>query len=37
LLIPWIPAAALAGVCAIVGLYFYEYAFVLAPQEVPNS
>lgn len=37
LLIPWTPAAALAGVCAVVGLYFYEYAFVMAPQEVPNS
>ncbi len=28
---------ALAGVLALVGLYLYEYAFVLAPQEVPNS
>jgi len=37
LLIPWTPAVALAGVFAIVGLYFYEYAFVMAPQEVPNS
>ncbi len=30
-------ASALAGVLAIVGLYFYEYAFVMAPQEIPNS
>ena len=30
-------ALALAGVLAVVGLYFYEYAFVMAPQEVPNS
>jgi formate-dependent nitrite reductase membrane component NrfD/ferredoxin len=30
-------AAALAAVCAIVGLYCFEYAFVMAPQEVPNS
>lgn len=37
LLIPWIPAGALAGACAIAGLYFYEFAFVMAPQEVPNS
>ena len=28
---------ALAGVCCIGGLYFYEYAFVMAPQEIPNS
>jgi Fe-S-cluster-containing dehydrogenase component/formate-dependent nitrite reductase membrane component NrfD len=29
-----IPVAALA---AIVGLFFYEYAFVMAPQRIPNS
>jgi len=23
--------------CAGVGLYLYEYAFVMAPQEIPNS
>lgn len=28
---------ALAGVLSVIGLYFYEYAFVMAPQEVPNS
>jgi Fe-S-cluster-containing dehydrogenase component/formate-dependent nitrite reductase membrane component NrfD len=28
---------ALAGALSIVGLYLYEYAFVMAPQEVPNS
>ena len=26
-----------AALCAITGLYFYEYVFVMAPQEVPNS
>ncbi|MEZ4768200.1 MAG: NrfD/PsrC family molybdoenzyme membrane anchor subunit [Caldilineales bacterium] len=31
---PLLVAAVLA---AITGLYFYEYAFVMAPQEVPNS
>ena len=30
-------AVGVAAVCAIVGLYLYEYAFVMAPQEVPNS
>ena len=30
-------AAAVAGICAIVGLYFFEFAFVMAPQDVPNS
>jgi formate-dependent nitrite reductase membrane component NrfD len=29
--------ALVAALCSIVGLYFYEYAFVMAPQEVPNS
>jgi Fe-S-cluster-containing dehydrogenase component/formate-dependent nitrite reductase membrane component NrfD len=33
----WPPALALAGLCSIAGLYWYEYAFVLAPQEIPNS
>jgi len=28
---------ALAALLAIVGLYLFEYAFVTAPQEVPNS
>ncbi|MCO6451878.1 MAG: polysulfide reductase NrfD [Caldilineales bacterium] len=28
---------AAAAIAAIIGLYFYEYAFVMAPQEVPNS
>ena len=28
---------AIAGVAALVGLYLYEYAFVMAPQEIPNS
>jgi Fe-S-cluster-containing dehydrogenase component/formate-dependent nitrite reductase membrane component NrfD len=30
-------AAALASALSLVGLYLYEYAFVMAPQEVPNS
>jgi Fe-S-cluster-containing dehydrogenase component/formate-dependent nitrite reductase membrane component NrfD len=30
-------ALALAGALTIVGLYLYEHAFVMAPQEVPNS
>jgi len=29
--------AAIAALATIVGLYFFEYAFVMAPQEVPNS
>jgi Fe-S-cluster-containing dehydrogenase component/formate-dependent nitrite reductase membrane component NrfD len=28
---------AIAGLCAVIGLYLFEYAFVMAPQEVPNS
>jgi Fe-S-cluster-containing dehydrogenase component/formate-dependent nitrite reductase membrane component NrfD len=27
----------LAAVCAAIGLFFYEYAFVMAPQYIPNS
>ena len=30
-------ALAVAGLLAIIGLYFFEYAFVMAPQEIPNS
>jgi Fe-S-cluster-containing dehydrogenase component/formate-dependent nitrite reductase membrane component NrfD len=34
-----IPPAFLPGaaVCALVGLYAYEHAFVMAPQEIPNA
>jgi Fe-S-cluster-containing dehydrogenase component/formate-dependent nitrite reductase membrane component NrfD len=34
-----LPAAFLPGaaLCALVGLYAYEHAFVMAPQEVPNA
>jgi hypothetical protein len=32
-----LPLAALGGLAAIAGLYAFEYAFVMAPQEVPNS
>ncbi len=28
---------AIAGISAVIGLYLYEYAFVMAPQEIPNS
>jgi Fe-S-cluster-containing dehydrogenase component/formate-dependent nitrite reductase membrane component NrfD len=30
-------AAWLAGALCLIGLYLYEYAFVMAPQEIPNS
>jgi formate-dependent nitrite reductase membrane component NrfD/ferredoxin len=30
-------ALPLAVLCAVIGLFFYEYAFVMAPQYVPNS
>jgi Fe-S-cluster-containing dehydrogenase component/formate-dependent nitrite reductase membrane component NrfD len=30
-------AVAVGGLCAVAGLYFYEYAFVMAPQDLPNS
>ncbi len=33
--VAWLPAA--GGLLAIVGLYLYEHAFVMAPQEIPNS
>jgi hypothetical protein len=29
--------AAIAGLCAAAGLYAFEHAFVMAPQEIPNS
>jgi Fe-S-cluster-containing dehydrogenase component/formate-dependent nitrite reductase membrane component NrfD len=32
-----LPLAALGALAAIGGLYAYEYAFVMAPQEIPNS
>jgi len=28
---------AAAALAALAGLYLYEYAFVMAPQEIPNS
>lgn len=30
-------ASTIAAICAIIGLYAFEYAFVMAPQDVPNS
>lgn len=32
--LPWL---ALGGVLAVVGLFFYEWAFIMAPQRIPNS
>ena len=29
--------SAIAGLTVLIGLYLYEYAFIMAPQEVPNS
>jgi Fe-S-cluster-containing dehydrogenase component/formate-dependent nitrite reductase membrane component NrfD len=38
LALPTVPVAGLlAALAAIVGLYAYEHAFVMAPQEIPNS
>ncbi len=31
------PAMAIAALAALAGLYRYEYAFVMAPQEIPNN
>jgi Fe-S-cluster-containing dehydrogenase component/formate-dependent nitrite reductase membrane component NrfD len=31
------PLLPLGSALAIIGLYYYEYAFVMAPQEIPNS
>jgi len=33
----WPATAAIAAVAAMIGLYLFEYAFVMAPQEIPNS
>jgi len=30
-------ALPIAVICALIGLFFYEYAFVMAPQHIPNS
>jgi hypothetical protein len=32
-----LPALALAAVLSLAGLFAYEWAYVMAPQEVPNS
>lgn len=37
LLIAFSPLAPIAVACSVVGLFFYEYAFVMAPQYIPNS
>jgi formate-dependent nitrite reductase membrane component NrfD len=37
LLLPGAVAPACAALLALVGLYAYEHAFVMAPQEIPNS
>jgi formate-dependent nitrite reductase membrane component NrfD/ferredoxin len=38
-LVPWLalPLAASGALAAIAGLFAYEFAFVMAPQEIPNS
>jgi len=35
--VAWNPAGIVAAVAALVGLYLYEHAFVMAPQRIPNS
>ena len=32
-----LPAVALAGALSLAGLFSYEWAFVMAPQQVPNN
>lgn len=35
---PWTAVAGIvAGLSALIGLYLYEHAFVMAPQDIPNS
>jgi len=36
-LLPNFFVVAAAGLSTLIGLYLYEYAFVMAPQEIPNS
>ncbi|MBI2333446.1 MAG: polysulfide reductase NrfD, partial [Chloroflexi bacterium] len=37
LLLAFSASAPVAVACSVVGLFFYEYAFVMAPQHIPNS
>ena len=37
LMIVFAPALPVAVLASLVGLFFYEYAFVMAPQHIPNS
>lgn len=37
LLFAFSASAPVAVACSVVGLFFYEYAFVMAPQHIPNS
>jgi hypothetical protein len=37
LLLTFSAFAPVAVACSVVGLFFYEYAFVMAPQYIPNS
>ena len=37
LVLAFAPALPVAVLAALVGLFFYEYAFVMAPQHIPNS
>jgi hypothetical protein len=32
-----LPVLALAGVLSLAGLFLYEWAFVMAPQQIPNN
>jgi hypothetical protein len=32
-----LPVLALAGALSLVGLFLYEWAFVMAPQQIPNN
>ncbi|NWG33970.1 MAG: polysulfide reductase NrfD [Chloroflexi bacterium] len=37
LLLAFSPLAPVAVACSVVGLFFYEYAFIMSPQYIPNS
>ncbi len=37
LMLAFAPALPIAVIAALIGLFFYEYAFVMAPQYIPNS
>src|SRR5690606_26774479 len=37
LILAFAPALRIAVIATLIGLFFYEYAFVMAPQYIPNS